>query len=222
MYAGCLTPLLLLRARVSFLLSSLPSPLKDDIAHLLAHDAVFKKSGVVMPDFSWRTHEDMFPSLMRTIVGQQLSTKAANTIWGRVVEGVGDLSPQGFSSVSDEVLRGFGLSRQKISYIRGLVSDVQSGAFRPDEIARLEDEAALSALTALKGFGEWSAQMILIFTLARRDIWPAGDLGIREGVRLYYRLDDRPDIETTRGLGDRFSGRRTAASLLLWRLKDKA
>lgn len=200
---------------------SLPSHIQNDIAHLLAHDSVFKKSGVVMPDFSWRTHEEMFPSLMRTIVGQQLSTKAANTIWQRVVDGVGDLSPAGFLAVSDEVLRGFGLSRQKISYIRGLVADVQSGKFRPNEIAALDDESALAALTALKGFGEWSAQMILIFTLARRDVWPAGDLGIREGARLYLGLDDRPDVDATRRIGETFKGRRTAAALLFWRLKDK-
>ena len=159
---------------------------------------------------------------MRTIVGQQLSTKAATTIWQRVVDGVGEMTPQGFNRVDDVTLRGFGLSRQKISYMRGLVNDIGSGVFRPDDLAGMTDEAACEALIGLKGFGEWSAQMILIFTLARPDIWPAADLGIREGMRLYKKLDVRPDVDLTRQWGNLFKGRRTAAALLLWKMKDIA
>ncbi len=200
--------------------SVVPADIKSDIADLLLTDIVFKKSGINLSDFSWRHHDAIFPSLIRTIIGQQLSTKAANTIWQRVVDGVGDISPEGFQNNDDETLRGYGLSRPKISYIRGLVDVIQHHGFRPEGLRDLPDDEAIQTMTSLKGFGRWSAQMILIFTFHRRDIWPAGDLGIREGIRLYHQSDDRPDIPSTEKFGDQFKGRRTAASLLLWKLKD--
>jgi len=197
--------------------SSIPS----DLHFLLQHDSVFRDAGVELPTFSDSRDKNEFVSLIRTIVGQQLSTKAANTIWQRVVDGVGDVTPTGFSKIDDDVLRGFGLSRQKISYIRGLCDAVVSGNFNPPDLQKMSDEDAIGAITSLKGFGVWSAQMVLIFTLGRPDIWPAGDLGIREGVKVYYRLDERPDVSTTDSLGDKFKGRRSAAALLIWQLKDK-
>lgn len=202
------------------------SHILSDIEQLLTTDSVFKKSGIGLSDFSQigngRKPEDMFLSLMRTIVGQQLSTKAASTIWQRVVDGVGDISPKGFAKIDDDALRGFGLSRQKISYVRGLCDDVRCHKFNPDELHDLDDETVLEKITALKGFGVWSAQMILIFTLYRPDIWPAGDLGIREGSRLYKKLAERPDIAQTEKIGNKFKGRRSAAALLMWKLKDSS
>ncbi len=195
--------------------------IKSDIVYLLQNDAVFKKAGIIAPDISGSGDRDIFISLMQTIVGQQLSTKAANTIWQRVADGVGDITPKGFAKIDDDMLRGFGLSRQKISYIRGLCDAVVAGNFVPDSLYDLSDEDAIASIISLKGFGLWSAQMVLMFTLGRSDIWPAGDLGIREGVRIYHGLAERPDIATTDKLGDGFQGRRTAAALLLWRLKDR-
>lgn len=200
---------------------ALPPQIQSDIEDLLTHDKVFSKSGIEMPDFSWRTHDAIFPSLMRTIVGQQLSTKAANTIWQRVADGVCDISHKGFSKIDDETLRGYGLSRQKVSYVRGLADAVKAKQFDPELLWDMDDEDAIAHITALKGFGEWSAHMILIFTLSRPDIWPTGDLAIREGVRIYKKLDERPDVPTTQKFGNKFKGRRTALSLLLWKLQDK-
>ena len=196
------------------------SVIQSDISYLLQKDSVFQKAGIIAPDISDSGDKNIFVSLMRTIVGQQLSTKAANTIWQRVVGGVVDITPEGFAKIDDDMLRGFGLSRQKISYIRGLCDAVCAGHFVPDALYDLSDEDAIATITSLKGFGLWSAQMVLMFTLGRPDIWPAGDLGIREGIRIYHGLAERPDIVTTDRLGDKFKGRRTAAALLLWRLKD--
>lgn len=199
----------------------LPPVIKSHIEDLLATDKVFQKSGVLMPDFSWRTHDEIFPSLMRTIVGQQLSTKAAATIWQRVQDGVGDVSsPKGLSKVDDDQLRSYGLSRPKISYVRGLADAVQSKTFRPDDLWDMEDADVVESITALKGFGEWSAQMVLIFTLHRHDVWPTGDLGIREAVRRYKKWDERPDVPMTEKFGKKFKGQRTAASLILWKSLD--
>lgn len=178
-----------------------------------------------MPDFfqteNGRKHDAIFPSLMRTIVGQQLSTKAAATIWGRVADGVGDVTtPKGFLKLSDDELRAFGLSRQKVSYVRGLAEAVKMKRFDPELLWDMEDHEVIEHITTLKGFGEWSAQMVLIFTLHRHDVWPTGDLGIREGVRRYKKWEERPDVPMTEKFGKKFKGRRTAASLLLWKMLD--
>lgn len=198
----------------------LPSHIKSDIEYLLEKDTVFKKSGICVSDFSWGQRDDMFTSLMRTIVGQQLSVKAAATIWQRVAEGVGDISHKGFLKCDDETLRGYGLSRQKVSYVRGLAEAVKAKKFNPDSLHDMDDEDVLQSITSLKGFGEWSAQMVLIFTLHRPDIWPTGDLGVREGVRLYKKSDERPDVPATEKFGNKFKGRRSSAALLLWKFKD--
>lgn len=200
---------------------SLPPVIHSHIEELLGSDSVFKKSGVQMPDFSWRKHEAILPSLMRTVVGQQLSTKAAATIWQRMADGVSDVtSHQAYLKVDDDQLRAFGLSRQKISYVRGLAEAVEAKQFDPELLWDMEDEEAIAHITALKGFGEWSAQMVLIFTLHRHDVWPTGDLGIREAVRRYKKWDERPDVPMTEKFGKKFKGRRTAASLLLWKMLD--
>lgn len=200
----------------------LPAHLKKDIQFLLENDSVFKKANIKISNFSWGQRDDMFTSLMRTIVGQQLSVKAAATIWQRVVDGVGDISPKGFLKLDDETFRGYGLSRQKISYVRGLAEAVKAKTFIPNSLHDMDDEDVLQSITSLKGFGEWSAQMVLIFTLHRPDIWPTGDLGVREGVRLYKKSIERPDIQATEKFGNKFKGRRTSAALLLWKLKDSS
>ena len=199
----------------------LPQHLKTDIDHLLQTDKVFSKSGLTLKDFVWKKERQIFPSLIQTIVGQQLSTKAASTIWGRVTTQVGeDLSPPRFAEISDDAYRACGLSRQKISYLRGLVEATMLGDFKPDGLKKLTDDDVLQSITSLKGFGVWSAHMFLMFTLERPDIWPSGDLGIREGVRLYKKLEERPDVTATEKFGQKFKGRRTSAALILWRIKD--
>jgi DNA-3-methyladenine glycosylase II len=199
----------------------LPQHLKTDIDHLLQTDKVFSKSGLTLKDFVWKKERQIFPSLIQTIVGQQLSTKAAITIWGRVTTQVGeDLSPPRFAEISDDAYRACGLSRQKISYLRGLVEATMQGDFKPDGLKKLTDDDVVQSITSLKGFGVWSAHMFLMFTLERPDIWPSGDLGIREGVRLYKKLEERPDVPATEKFGQKFKGRRTSAALILWRIKD--
>lgn len=200
----------------------LPSLINDDIDALMTNDKVFRTARLEKPDFAWRQSEDMTAALARTIVGQQLSTKAANTIWQRVREGLGEVTPQSIARTDDETLRGFGLSRQKISYLRGLGEAIENKTLRPETLKDHNDDDVLAAITALKGFGVWSAQMVMIFNLGRRDIWPAGDLGIREGVKLYAGFTERPTVAETEAFGDKFKGKRTAAALLLWKLKDAA
>jgi len=159
-----------------------------------------------------------FPVLLRIILAQQLSTKAAATIAGRLDTALGGepWRPGAFLELADADLRAIGLSRQKIAYGRGLAEQVVSGGFDPDALATLDDAAVIAAITALKGFGVWSAQMYLIFSLGRPDIWPVGDLGVREGVRRIKQFEARPDEAETDRIGQAWRPHRSAVALLAW------
>lgn len=181
---------------------------------------MFSRSGLTLDNFAWNPAGPMFGELIETIVGQQVSTAAARSMTKRLKEQVGTLTLKNMKKQSDDDLRACGMSRPKISYMRGLIEAIEARQFDPDILHKLDDADVVSHITSLRGMGPWSAQMILMFTLARPDIWPAGDLGIRSGVQLYRRAKERPDIAATEKFGNKFKGRRTAAALLLWKLKD--
>lgn len=197
--------------------------IRPGLEHWLGDDKRFAASGLTLNDVTAHQDADLtLSTLAETIVGQQLSVKAAATIWGRVKNGLDVNDPRAWLAAPDETLRGHGLSFQKINYARGLAQAVADEAIDLKWVKRANDDDAIAALTSLKGFGVWSAQMILIFSLARPNIWPAGDLGVQEGLRLYRKLKDRPDQGTTQKYGEkRFAPHASAAALLLWRLKDK-
>src|SRR4051812_38650057 len=129
---------------------------------------------------------DIFCGLVESIVSQQLSTKAAATIYGRLrglMPDGGPPTPAGMEPLSDEALRSVGLSRQKISYMRDLTRRVSEGSLNTAGIAALTDDEVIAQLTEIKGIGRWTADMILIFRLARPDVLPVGDLGIVKAVQ---------------------------------------
>ncbi|HNQ91415.1 MAG TPA: DNA-3-methyladenine glycosylase 2 family protein [Alphaproteobacteria bacterium] len=201
---------------------SLPDPIRKDINHLVKTDEFFSNASIVMPDFSWRKTPDAFSSLVRIVLAQQVSTSAAKTLWTRMNDGLkGKVTAKKIMAMSEDELRSFGLSRQKAGYLHGLAQAVREGRFDPAELEQLNDEDVAAKIMELKGFGLWSAQMYMIFTLARPDIWPAQDLIIRHGVGVYLKKKERPDLAQTIKFGDKFKGRRTAVALLLWNLKDK-
>ncbi|WP_420137358.1 DNA-3-methyladenine glycosylase family protein [Sphingomonas sp.] len=155
-------------------------------------------------------------TLLRTIIGQQVSVASANAIWKRLEDVVGpDLDPVVLAATPDEVLRGAGLSRQKISYVKSLAELVASGALNlaalPDE-----DEAAIDALTRIKGIGRWSAEIYLLFAEGRGDIWPAGDLAVQEEVGQLLGLPERPSEKTVRALAEAWRPHRGAAAIFTW------
>lgn len=192
--------------------------IREGLDHLLASDPVFSTLAISLDNFLWPYMGPGFPGLVRIIVGQQLSVKAAASLWRRFEESVAPVAPEAILSLSDEEMRALGLSRQKAAYIRGLSEAVAGGALAIEELRNRPDEEVTDALTALKGMGPWSAQMFLIFGLARPDIWAPGDLGIQEGMRRYLGVPERPGAQETAELGARFRPYRTAASLLLWRM----
>ena len=164
-----------------------------------------------------------FHVLARSIVYQQLATRAAATIYGRVRKlGPGPRfpTPAQMLALSDEELRGAGLSGNKAKALRDLASKIVSGELRLKGIARQEDEEVIRLLSTVWGIGEWTAQMFLIFKLGRLDIMPAGDLGVQNGLRILDGLDGRPSPDTLLLRAEVWRPLRSVAAWYLWRLTD--
>ena len=163
-----------------------------------------------------------YGALVRSIVGQQLSTKAARTIYERLTALFDGRTPTPAEllAADPEDVRAAGLSRPKVSYLRSLAEHVQSGALELDRLAELPDDEVSAQLTAVKGLGQWTADMFLIFHLGRPDVLPVGDLGVRRAVERAYGLDDLPDAAKLTEIADPWRPNRSLASLYLWRSLD--
>ena len=161
-------------------------------------------------------------ALVRAIVYQQLSGKAAATIHGRVLALFGDSLPTAdqLLEAPDTSYREAGLSRQKIAYLRDLAERVAAGKLPLDKIETLDDLAIEKSLTDVKGIGRWTAHMFLLFRLGRPDVLPDGDLGIRKGVQQAYRLRKLPTPERVKKIGAPWSPYSSVAAWYLWRLLD--
>ncbi len=161
---------------------------------------------------------DRFLALARIVTGQQVSTAAARTIWGRVLEAFeGSPTPEAVAEEGgEETLRGAGLSGRKASYIVGIAEAIVAGELRPDELDELDDEEVVETLVALRGLGRWSAEMFLIFDLGRPDVFSGGDLGLRHGIRIAYGMKELPTPEEAVAIAERWSPHRSLASLYLW------
>ena len=168
--------------------------------------------------------DEPFVALLRSIVYQQLSGKAAGTIHGRVL-GLfdGPPTPAVLLMLSDEALRGAGLSRAKLAALRDLAQKTLDRTV-PDLAALhgMGDAEIIERLTAVRGVGPWTAEMVLMFNLGRPDVLPVADLGVRQGFRLLHGHDDLPDASTLQDYGERWRPWRSVASWYLWRVVDRA
>lgn len=163
-----------------------------------------------------RIRERGAETLLRTIVGQQVSVAAAASIWNKLEAAVGGLSDlAALQSVEDEALRGAGLSRQKIGYTRSLAEEVTSGRLDFTALPQ-DDEEAIAALTRIKGIGRWSAEIYLLFAEGREDVWPAGDLAVQIEVGRIMGHEERPSEKTLRTLADAWRPHRGAAAIFAW------
>ena len=165
-----------------------------------------------------RPKGDAYTTLLRAIVGQQLSAKAAATIFDRVTalfDG-GVPSPAALLEIDDEVLRGAGLSGRKVEYVKDLARHVVSGELEAERLGDLTDEKVIEEVTAVRGLGVWTAHMFLIFHLEREDILPVGDLGIRNAIKNEYGLDELPSPDEMERLAEPWRPHRTLACLYLW------
>ncbi len=166
-----------------------------------------------------RQRKDHLTTLVGAIVGQQLSTKAAATIFGRLAGLFPDQLIPGadaIAAVDDQTLRGVGLSGQKVSYLRDLCARIADGRLILDELDVLDDEEVIARLIAVKGFGRWTAEMFLMFRLHRPDVLPVGDLGIVNAVQRLYGLRKRPDPKRLMKLGEPWRPYRSVACWYLW------
>jgi len=163
-----------------------------------------------------RLRERGYVTLLRTIVGQQVSVASADAVWRRLSETLGDpADPARVAASSDEALRAAGLSRQKSGYARSLSDEVLSGRLPLDALPR-DDEEAVAALTRVKGIGRWSAEVYLLFAEGRPDVWPAGDLAVQLEVGRILGLPARPTEKETRALAEAWRPHRGAAAIFTW------
>jgi DNA-3-methyladenine glycosylase II len=194
----------------------------QDVDYLKANDTVFKN--VFPPNFQVKRERgkaDM-AALLRIIIGQQISNKVANTLWGKLTGDIDPNDPQAILDAHEDQLKSYGLSRQKISYARGLAEAVEKEEIDIASWINKDDETVISEITSLKGFGPWSAQMFMMFHLCHRHIWPIGDLGLQMGLKIYLEAEERPTEKDMQHHRTIFEGRETAASFLLWALKGDA
>src|SRR3990167_4299115 len=165
-----------------------------------------------------------FQSLAEAIVYQQLSGKAAGTILKRFVALFPKTtfpSPEDVLKIKTEKLRSAGLSGQKASYLKDLAAKFKDGTINPKIFSKMSDAEIIEHVVAVKGIGEWTAQMFLMFTLARPDVLPTGDLGVQKGFQKLFGLKKKPSPKQMQKLSEGWTGHRTVACFYLWRLLDQ-
>jgi DNA-3-methyladenine glycosylase II len=167
---------------------------------------------------------DAYGALLRSIVGQQLSTKATRSIYTRLTELFDGHAPtpRQLLDTDPERVRSVGLSRAKVAYLRDLAEHVEDGELDLEALPELPDEEVSEQLTAIKGLGQWTVDMFLIFHLGRPDILPVGDLGIRRAVQIGYGLDELPKPAELETIAESWRPYRSLASLYLWTSLDNA
>jgi DNA-3-methyladenine glycosylase II len=204
-----------------------PAKFSKSEKELMASDKklakLMKEWGPIEPERDRRgSREDAYQTLAMAICGQQLSTKAASTIWGRIEELFGGRvpRPEDVVAADPQDMRDAGLSWSKVSYFRDLAERVLDGEIDLQRLPQLPDEEVIEELTAIKGIGRWTAEMFLIFHLGRPDVLSTGDLGIRKGYQLAYGLDEMPTEAELTEIGERWRPHRTIACLYFWRSLD--
>jgi DNA-3-methyladenine glycosylase II len=161
-----------------------------------------------------------FLTLARAIVGQQISVKAAQSVWERVVACVGEVTPEKILAKERPVLRACGLSDRKTEYIADLAQHFANGSIHVHRWGAMSDEEIITELAQVRGIGRWTAEMFLIFNLLRPDVFPLDDLGLQKGIRVSYFAGRKVALSTMRRLGERWRPWRSVATWYLWRSLD--
>jgi len=158
-----------------------------------------------------------FDTLLRMIVGQQISVKAANSVWNKIVN-IKANDPKTILVLSDQKLKEVGLSRQKISYGRDLAYKIKSGLLDLDNLINLSNQEAHKQLTQVKGIGDWTADIYQLFVLGDMDAFPQADLAIQEGAKRFFRLNERPSPSNLLKLVEKWRPLRGAGALVMWQI----
>ncbi|MFO1312221.1 MAG: DNA-3-methyladenine glycosylase 2 family protein [Burkholderiales bacterium] len=198
----------------------------DATARLASSDRVLGRLIARYPDVHLQRRGDPFTVLARAIVGQQISVKAAQSIWDRFAAATGGtgspvrLDAARVGRTRMPTLRRVGLSERKALYLRDLARHFTSGALDPREWPSLDDEALIARLVDVKGIGRWTAEMFLIFHELRGDVFPVDDIGLQKAVALHYRKGERMSVADLRAFGLRWAPYRSVATWYLWRSLD--
>jgi DNA-3-methyladenine glycosylase II len=187
--------------------------------HLARRDAVLKRVMTAIGPCTLRHEPDGFAALVRSIIAQQISTKAAASIHARLLQALGRkrMRPAALLALSDDELRAAGLSASKVRSLRDLADKIHTGVVPLDRLPEMADEDVIAALVPVRGIGRWTAQMFLMFSLGRPDVLPVDDLGLRAGVQQVYELAELPRREALTELGEPWRPYRSVATWYFWR-----
>ncbi len=190
--------------------------LTDGVAALCARDPDLARIVEIAGPPPPRERDPGFGALLRIIIGQQVSTKAADALWRRTIELINPLTPTAVAATDEASFRMCGFSRQKIVYARHLAVEVMAGRLDFAAFDTMDDAAVTATLTRLKGIGPWSAEIYLLFALGRPDVWPIGDLAVQIAVKRVKRLRSHPSPKRMIKIGEAWRPWRSAAAMLLW------
>lgn len=199
---------------------STPEYWDEATRELAARDAVLSKLAARYPGLMVGSRGDAFSTLARAIVGQQISVKAAQSVWERLVTELTEMSPTRVCAADATRLRTCGLSGQKAAYLTDLAQRFSSGALEPARWNALDDEALITELTQVKGIGRWTAEMFLIFYMARPDVLPIDDIGLQRAMSLHYNTGRPLSKLKMRRIGKGWAPWRSVATWYLWRSLD--
>lgn len=187
---------------------------------LSERDAVLRKLIDSFPGISLGGRGDAFSTLVRSIVGQQISVKAAQSVWDRVADRLGTVTPETLGRTRRASLRACGLSEQKVGYLKDLATCFRDGTIDTTRWHVLEDEALIAELTAVRGIGRWTAEMFLMFHLLRPDVLPLADLGLQRAMRIHYNNGRALSSTRMQRIGRNWAPWRSVGTWYLWRSLD--
>ena len=188
--------------------------------HLAKRDPVLRKLIKKYPDADLGTRGDPFQTLARSITGQQISVKAANSIWGRFAECAKTVSAKNVVALTPEAIRACGFSGSKVAYVKDLAHRFHTGALKPRRWPKMDDEAIIEELIEVKGIGRWSVEMFLIFYMMRPNVLPVGDLGLQRAMEKNYNKGEPLTRAEMREIGAKWAPWSTVATWYQWRSLD--
>lgn len=196
-----------------------PAMAEEALAHLRSADPVMRRLIDGVGPFVLKPRRNRFHTLVRAIVSQQISSAAARSILAKLEAAVepDGLTPEAIAGLRPKQMKAVGLSPQKQIYLKDLARHVQEGLLRLDRMGRMHDEEVIEELVAVKGIGRWTAQMFLIFTLGRPDVFPHDDLGVRTAIKKAYGLEELPDKVESHRIAEPWRPYATVASWYCWR-----
>lgn len=192
----------------------------EAIAALSKRDKVMKKLIASYKGETMQLRGEPFYTLARSIVGQQISVKAADTVWNRVMMAAETITPKKIANMNATILRGCGLSERKVIYMHALANHFLDNKETIKNWPNMTDDEIIKELTSIKGIGRWTVEMLLIFHLGRPDVYPVADIGLQKSVFKHYNKNEPMNMLDFRALGERWRPWRTVATWYLWRALD--